>query len=233
MAASAVSQTNLAGAWSLDGVLTDASGNGRTLTMTGTIAYTAQGSQFRTGAKFDANASNYLNRNTTDDAVFDFGAGEFTLSLWVNFSVGTTGEMVLMEKFVATSGPGWTLYRKTGALPITFEFFCDMASDLTLTGAAAHQPIGKPHHVAVRRSVNTWTLWVNGVQNVSASNSGTIADTTADLQFGQRAGGTSLLNGTLSDVAIWTRALTDAEILTLWNNGLGEPAAYYLARRPA
>ena len=53
-------------------------------------------------------AANYLKRSV-DDAVFDFGGGAFTVSLWVK-PTSYGGFHTMIEKFEATppGGNGWT-----------------------------------------------------------------------------------------------------------------------------
>ena len=68
---------------------------------------------------------------------------------------------------------------------------------------------------------------LSGYLNGSIINSKAISaglDTsTADLTFGRRefVQTTTWFNGTMDEVAIWNRSLTDAEISDLWNNGDG------------
>ena len=42
--------------------------------------------------------------------MFDFGTGDFTIELWVNYK-DLTGEQVLIGKFLTYVGPGWSVVK--------------------------------------------------------------------------------------------------------------------------
>ena len=111
---------------------------------------------------------------------------------------------------------GWVLYYKQSVN----RFELDVSADGTNTAAVVKADnLGSP-------SINTWYFVVaryDGV-NISISvNAGTpnttafssdIHDSTDTLRLG-------FLNGTLDEPMLFKRALTDAEVAYLYNNGLG------------
>jgi hypothetical protein len=69
-------------------------------------------------------------------------------------------------------------------------------------------------------TAQTTTLYINGALAATVSN--TTSDSTAgNLEIGGYNGTTSLFKGTEDEVAVWNRALTAAEVSTLWNGGSG------------
>ena len=62
-------------------------------------------------------------------------------------------------------------------------------------------------------------MYLNGVLNVSGSNLN--LQGILSLYFGSRSDNFAFLNGSLDDIGIWNRALTDCEIKDLYNSQLG------------
>jgi hypothetical protein len=71
------------------------------------------------------------------------------------------------------------------------------------------------HHFLVRKSGSTLQVFFDGVAVVSSSSFGSISNTSASLKLGSRGGSSFPLNGSIDEVAIWNRALTDAEVAFL------------------
>ncbi|MCI0536934.1 MAG: LamG domain-containing protein, partial [Verrucomicrobiales bacterium] len=69
------------------------------------------------------------------------------------------------------------------------------------------------YHLAVTRERGHMKIYVNGDVRAEGDASGIISDKTKELWIGRCAWAQDFyLNGLLKDVAIWRRALTDAEI---------------------
>lgn len=86
-------------------------------------------------------------------------------------------------------------------------------------GASAEvETVGRPFqnntqetHIAIRRSGGTVSIWVNGVLN----NSGTLANTVTLQHCDIGSWDWDYFQGDLWNWAIWTRALSDAQIISL------------------
>jgi hypothetical protein len=214
--------TDLQGYWQFDGDGADSSGHGRELNLQGGIGFEA--GLIGQALNFTGDPTKYAQRST-DDGVFDFGSGDFTIQAWVNYGAHD-GEQLILEKFYGGRGPGWTLTR----LPDSqIQFFAlDYAivntEPLTISSEVWH-------HVVARRSGSAFSVFFDGQQHsyVDYPESfldpvGSISDTSEGLLLGRRnlADGRGFsLTGKMDEVAIWTRSLSDAEVLSLWNEGAG------------
>ena len=219
--------TDLAGYWQLDGNGTDASGNSRDLTVVGTGGYAA--GLLDQALNLPGSTADYAIRGA-DDAAFDFGAGDFTVQAWVYYN-STAGEQVAVEKLDGPSSPGWSLTKITNN-----TFLLHTSGTPNLTGNLVGITTGQWHHLVVRRDGADAELFFDN-DSIGTANFGTgsISDTARPLLLGKRNDGDGrgfAMNGRLDEVAIWTRALSNEEIGTLYNEGNGlvipEPATVAL-----
>jgi hypothetical protein len=229
--AGAVAVTSgLIGYWPADGNGSDQSGFGRDLTLNGGLAFSSglAGQAF----SFANNNAQFATR-TQDDAEFNFGIGDFTLQVWVNFNAFGSAEHTLMEKFTGVSGPGWTLTQLPGP-SIMFAgngAILDTRGAPSLVGFTAQ----RWHDILVRRSNNVFNLFFDGVLVRTNSAANLIADSTQPLRIGNRQGPQSFpMNGQIDEAAIWNRALTDAEIASVYSeygspHPPSEPAIWSIA----
>jgi sialidase-1 len=151
------------------------------------------------------------------DAGLDFGAGDFTLSLWVRFTA-LEGEMVLAEKWSWGSAPttGWTLTR----LPSDQLRF---ATGPEIDPNVDTSPIGFKkntwYHVAVTRAAGVTTIYVNGLPRACGT-LGPDVDNTTPLSFGHRGPGNPgfyMVRGSIDEVQLWVGTALDAEsVANLW-----------------
>jgi hypothetical protein len=154
---------------------------------------------------------------TTNNTAFDFGSGNFTIQVWVNFN-SVSSEQTLLEKFSGSGGPGWTLTTPGGS---DLQFYTAGGAILNF---GLTIPTGVWQQFVAERNGNTWGLFWDGNLVTSAINSGSIIPSTNPLLFGARDsadGRNFTLNGTEDEVAIWDRALSAQEINALWNGGAG------------
>lgn len=78
-------------------------------------------------------------------------------------------------------------------------------------------------HVIYTRNGATQKIYINGVSDTlssSTNNTGNIDYSTDDLWIGQRNGGLRF-NGRLDMIGVWDVELTSAEVLELYNSGVG------------
>jgi Concanavalin A-like lectin/glucanases superfamily len=72
------------------------------------------------------------------------------------------------------------------------------------------------HHIAVTQSAaNSWTLYVDGVQDATSSTSCTPNSTANQVRFGKHISNNKQLDGDMAEVAIWSTPLSAAEIAAL------------------
>lgn len=153
-------------------------------------------------------------------SIFDFGAADFTLQVWVRFNQ-TSGEQTVLEKFSFQVGPGWTV---TKLPPQVWRLHFDGA--IVLDSDPQSISSGVWHHVVVRREGTLFQIFYDGNRVAQGLSGGAITDTGMPLLVGKRNqfdGRHFPVDGQIDEVAIWLRALAVAEIAFLFNNGRGNP----------
>lgn len=209
-------QEGLIGYWPFDGNGNDLSGAGRHLELFGEVGF-APG-LFGQALDLHGNPNQFAQR-PVDDEVYDFGANDFSLQIWVNYH-SVNGEQCLIEKFYGQAGPGWTL---TSFPPYAVQFYACPSFFVFL---GVYMPTGMWHQIVIRRTGELLELFFDGEQVAQAFNPEPIPNSPLPLLIGKRNiydGRDFPTNGRIDEVAIWNRALTDDEIAFLFNNGQGNP----------
>ncbi len=149
-----------------------------------------------------------------DDTAWDFGANDFTIETWVKFNAPTSEDVLIGHSNGSGSVNKWIFWRKNGAL----AFHLEGSAVANITSNVAFTPtVGQWYHVAVARSGNTYRFYVDGAQNgIDQFDSNVVPDASAPLTLG-RAEALTALNGMLDEVQIFNRALTGAEITSVYN----------------
>ena len=136
------------------------------------------------------NGSEYL--TASDNAVFNFGTGDFTVEAWVYLTGGAGG--------IWTNGP-----TSSGSFGFYFqgtnELRCDYYGGTGLT-STIQAPDYEWHHVAVIRSGSTLSLYRNGVREATTttSSNNTTDSFTVGRAWTNDAGGN--LQGYISDLRV-------------------------------
>ena len=164
-------------------------------------------------------SSQYVTAGTTNIPV---GATARTLAIWATVpSAGNGGAFIWCN---TASGQKFGVYMfKTG----NYNLYSD-----GVTGNNVTYPPGPPLDVPafyVFELVNstTFKFFINGVDvTTGCSPSGTFGtavntDTLASVTIGRRGGQAQDFPGTLDEAAIWSRALSAAEIAWLYRKGMG------------
>ncbi len=194
----------------------DSSGNALNVTLFGSVAFEPG----LTGYALAPNGNNaqYAAR-TTNDLSLNFGTGDFSIQAWVKYNT-TAGEQILLEKFIGATGPGWTFTKLNDN---RFAFANDSGSTPVVRSGVQTIQTNIWHHLFIRRTSGTYELFYNNVSIATvASANGSIS--TAPLLIGRRnaADGRDFsLKGSIDEIAIWSRSLSDEEIESLYNEGNG------------
>jgi MYXO-CTERM domain-containing protein len=191
--------------WPFDGDGTDVAG-GRDLVLNGAPVFVAG----QDGQALALSGAGQWAARSAADAVFDFGAGDFTIRTWVRFDDATQTSQQVVNKWTAPSS-GWYLRYNGGG---TFQF-SDGFGSVNFSGTGAVQS-GRWHHVLVRRSGNSLELFLDCVRIGSQTTAAALGAATEVLAVGRRLGTTGgnfpeYLKGAVDGLAIWTRALTQSE----------------------
>ncbi len=187
--------------------LSDSSGNNRTLTNNGNVSFAS--GKIGNAAVFDGT-------NSLDSNFVVPDTGDFTITSWFNPAggpfalVGNTKEWAQGFFEIGSSDPGL----QDGKIRLY------LANSTEIVGVATDDQFTESvwNHVAVRRSGSTFKIWLNGVlQSATYEYSGSLESDS--LTLGKST--YTHFNGSMDAFGIWNRALSDAEVAALYNNGTG------------
>lgn len=173
----------------------DSSPAARTVTLNGTVTQSDEGG----GVKGAAFSSSYL--SIADNSAFDFGSGDFTIEAFIKPS-SVSGETAIITTAYPTDASGVNLANYNGSGYI-------LAGDGNWI-ATTNNPspitsfiVGKWAHVAYVRSGNNFTLYVNGLSDVSFTSSTTLNNINNQILVGGRptAGG-QYFSGSIANVRV-------------------------------
>jgi WD40 repeat protein len=214
--------------WRADGNAKDSAGTNHG-TLKGGVTY-APGVK---GQAFDFNGiDGQVNMGNAPS--LHLSSGDFSVSAWVKFRSlkrphgnrrgdSQPGDMAIVDKMspVGTGGEdGWALFKQDdnhfwfglGAGPDINGL--TPASPTTIRSSTSVVP-GIWYHVVAVKTAAHFSLYVNGVEEVSKRLPAFKDTNTADLQLG--AGDISPLNGLIDEVSVYSRALRPAEVKAFWS----------------
>ena len=149
-----------------------------------------------------------------NNAAWDFGANDFTVETWVNFSAISGSDVLVGHSEGSGSVNKWLFWLQNGKL----EFHMNGSAVSNITSDASFTPaLGLWYHVAVTRSGNAYKFYVDGAQNgTDRFDSNVVPAANAPLTLG-KAEALASVNGLLDEVQIFNRALSAAEVLSVYN----------------
>ncbi|WP_350277438.1 sialidase family protein [Kribbella sp. HUAS MG21] len=150
------------------------------------------------------------------DASIDLGADDFTLMTWIRYGA-TTGSHAILWAYRTGSGSTPQVWLR--AEPESKRIRALLSVDrfnVTVQSAAAYND-GAWHHVVLQRAGGKLRLLIDGV--VAGSATAPPGSVTAGKEFGvrglhigQRVDGANRFRGSLDEVRVYRRALSDAEL---------------------
>jgi Concanavalin A-like lectin/glucanases superfamily len=194
----------------IDVAIQDSSGNGNDGQIANTPAtFIADQNGVSDQAMDFSGVSDYVNCGSDD--VGKFGTNDFTISVWVNPDNSTLYDGILSygtynvanEWLLSVGVAGYLRFYYSNELMINLPGFGD----------------GNWHHIVVKRNGNTGYFYDDGVQLDSFDLTGKDISASESLLIGAYGGGSSNLNGSVSDVAIYDKALTQSEVSQLYKSG--------------
>ena len=234
------STPGLVGHWPLDeasGNAIDRSAGGHNGTFTGTVTRAT-----RTVAGFTAPDFGGGYVNLGDASVFSAPGLTGTLSVecWVNLD-SVTGTVRMLVAKGGSSNHEWDMRMQTDGTPMFTTAKAD-GSNAVLESAGAALSVGQAYHLlgTYNRNAPALNLYVNGVliaTDTSVGLGGQMSDGNAPVLIGERSdGGGDPVDGSVAQVAIYSRALTAVEaawhyrvgllgLAALWS-GAAAPVAY-------
>jgi hypothetical protein len=162
----------------------------------------------------DPNASVRLNGTNQYVEVPNAGVwnltGDLTIEALVNVTGGGTYRTIVAKHDANGDVPVYEFRIQGSTGKLQFVQKTTGGAFLPVTGNAVLST-GTTYHVAVTRSGNTITLYVNGALDRTQTVSGTIATNTRPVRIGSRDG-TKFLAGRIDEVAIYDQALSATRI---------------------
>jgi hypothetical protein len=172
------------------------------------------------GNALEFNGTNYV--GVGDDPVWSFGPNDFSIELWANFSTPGGGSTTEPSNiFIGhDEGPGfrnkWLFALGGGNLE--FHINSPTLGPQFFPLVPFSPAINTWYHLALTRSGVLYSIYVNGVLAGSATNSASIPTAAALLTIGE-AENIGFMKGLLDEVTIYNRALTGAEIASIFAAG--------------
>jgi hypothetical protein len=174
---------------------------------------------------FDGTSGQYL--NTVANAAFNFGTSNFTVEGWL-YPTSTTGTSPIFEiRTAASNVTGFAFLRTSGALTL------NVYQNGFLGASTNSLVLNSWNHVALVRSTNTWSYYINGVASGSFTNTTSITD---GATTGPKIGGSTTAGevwiGYISNLrvnngtAVYTGAFTPPTLAPLTTAGSTSAASY-------
>jgi hypothetical protein len=206
--------------------LTDASGNGRTLTNNGGVTF----SSGKIGNAATFNGSNYLENNNIDLS----GATQASFSLWLKTSSQTTGQKNMFGRWGGSIQPGseqflFTTFGNGQSLEVLLQLNGGNGN-LNQFGGGPSGPIindNQWHNAIIVLNNSGLKLFWDGLLFTSReiSNATIAGGSPGSTQIGDavyKGFGSTPFDGQIDAVGVWNRALTNTEVTELYNAGAGK-----------
>ena len=154
--------------------------------------------------------------NISDDSSLDFGTGDFSISLWVYSkgysNKGSVFNSILSKGQLTSSSSGfYGFFFTSDNIP---KFFVDDDGTYASSGSVALGTNWK-HLVGVREG-GTLKIYLDGIKGTDSTNPN-LVDNANKLIIGDDGGGSRYFNGSIDELMIFNRALTQAEITEIYN----------------
>lgn len=171
----------------LDNNLTDSEITPKIVSDSGGVTFSNVIAKFGYSGLFTAASSQYL--STPDSADWFFGTGDFTIDLWIypNSLPGAAAFTYVISQYgTITADRAWIIDINNNVLEFNYN-----SGGAVIQGGASSAALttGQWYHVAVVRSGNNFTLYLNGTATGAATvDANTLVDSTTELEIGQGNG---------------------------------------------
>ena len=220
----------LVGYWKFDeGVGTtsaDSSGNNNLSTLSGSTLPEWSNGKYGIGLSFNG-VNNYA--SVADNSIFALGNNSMSISSWVKFNSAGIG----VYQGIVSQGIDSFEINKSSLNKLRMEIrFNDNSYLRAEETTASLTQANIWYHVTATFNPITGSilLYVNGqsqaVSYIDSQVGGTLKDSASLIYFGTRTPGSLTLNGLLDEIRIYNRALSPAEVSSLYNWAPG-PVVYY------
>lgn len=217
--------------WKLDessGNAADSSGNGTTLTNNGTVTYASakinNGAVLSSGKYFTAGDNGFV--SLTGDATWQ--VWWYPTSLSNSNPYGVTGMFPFFDKWsYSTASREYEVYLQnaSGVYTLAINFSTDGSSYVNASKIVTAITVNTWHHLVFTYKASTGVVefFINGSsQGTSTPGNTSIYNGTSSLAIGRFLNDAAAsIEGTIDEPAIWSRALSSAEVTSLYNSGSG------------
>ncbi len=144
-----------------------------------------------------------------------------TIAVWVK--INSNGQTSSIARKGATQTPAYSLNRTSSN---KFTFWVHLGSWVNSGYSSTITTVGEWYHVAGVYDGSEIKVYVNGILEASSSYSGSIPTTVDNFYIGVDATTwVEFFNGSVEELSLWNKALTEVQIKTVMNDGLS--ASYY------
>jgi len=213
--------TGLLASWKLDEnagtSVADATGNGYTGTFNGTGTLWATG-KINSGGNFVRANSNFVNVPNFSDPIV--GVTTLSLNIWFNVnSITTTGGHGSTGLRNGDANDNFYILQLSDSSNVEFRFrnSAGTATTLQVDGLLV---VGTFVMLTLTYDGTTLRAYVNGVEQASGAASGSFGNSSKAFRIGDDTTG-NFTGGVIDEVGFWTKALSAAEVTTLYNSTNG------------
>lgn len=202
-------------------------------TLYGGTAWTASPVQFAGNALKFNGSSNYVELTNR----INVGTSDFTIEAWV-YPQSTSAGMVFAQDVCGDAEQQFRFYTNNSKVNFDMSDAAALGAsyNFQLPSTSNSVPLNTWTHIAVTRSGNNYTLYINGVSNATYStgantiNNQSGADVNKRLRIGARGGvssgcGLNYFNGMIDEVRFWNVARTATDIQQNYTKEI-DPSAY-------
>ncbi len=213
--------------WKLDeenGDAIDSAGSNNGI-LSGSITRGEDG-EFYKSYEFHRLSKDYVNLG--NDANFNFGTEDFTVSTWFKVDEGVNEfyYLILAKRLPGTAGSWYQIVYQNNS-KVSFGLHQDSSNYINLYN---DKPVndGRWHHALGSRKNGVAYFYVDG-ELIDSGASNFDVSSTNDLKIGGYGDATSVqhFDGWIDNVAIWNRALNDGEVLGVYEEGLARDETAY------
>lgn len=195
-------------------IVSDATGNGNTGTYNGTWG----SGIINSGLNLAQASSNKVDIGGFNNII---NYGSFSVQAWCNFTSFPSDSRVVCNAHTDANSVGFQLYTANSGGLQRIRYNLGLSSNVTAEGTIVVGTGSFYHFVGVYDG-GTVIIYANGTNVGTHAGSGTIKLQTSDVWIsGNPDYNGDFMNGTCDEVALWNRALSAAEVTTLYNGGAG------------
>jgi len=215
---------NLVAWYRFNGDYLDSSGNGHNLTNVGTII---QSTQIIEGQAVEFDSTDYLEFPSTINPYTIWNGKGITFSFWVRFTsiTGTYSRFIDFQSG-ASGASGIFFAFKAG----TDAFYLNCAgTTLTYSNSSIITTLGVWHHIVWSIDITgKWDLYLNNVR-INNTETSAVANITYNLRYINKSTypGNGVWGGQMDDFRIYERALSSADVASLYNKTYPAPSNTY------